>query len=159
MCTCVHWINIQNASKYSPLQCKYTLGLSICFFMFWVFNYTLWPLILAGERSFVTAVVKPHLLNPERGGCRPTLRLCVHYVYCLYVSMYAPMCLCVSVFASNEAVFVSFKREGCINTYGNSSVWVIYNEGWNSVQHRAWCTLWDSFTHIHTHAVHWRTHI
>lgn len=73
-------------------------------------------------KRFVTAVIKPHLLNPERGGCHPTLRLCVHYVYCLYVSMYARMCLCASAFASNEAVFVSIKREGCINTHGNSSV-------------------------------------
>lgn len=59
---------------------------------------------------------------------------------------------CVCVFVSNEAVFVSIKREGCIKMYGNTSVWVTYNEGWNSVQDRAWCTLWDSFTRIHTYS-------
>lgn len=64
--------------------------------------------------GFVATFVKPHLLNPKRGGCCPTLRLCVHYVYCLHASMNACMCVCVNVFVSNEAVFVSIKREGTV---------------------------------------------
>lgn len=49
---------------------------------------------------------------------KSNLRHCVYCVY-YYVRMHVFVCECV--FASNEAVFVSIKREGCIITDGNSS--------------------------------------
>lgn len=79
----------------------------------------------------------------------PNKNLLNSKVLCLLcILLYMHVIVCKRVFASNEAVFVSIKREGCIMTDRNSGVWVTYDEGWNGVQHGAWCTLWESFTHV-----------
>lgn len=136
---CIHaWFNLQFNITASTLCWTQISQMLDCpdFFMLWLFYYSLWPLILAGEREVCNYSCQTSPSEP-RGRMMS--------FYCAHVFLWMH-CMSVTVFVTNEAVLVSIKREECINIARNSRLWVMYNEGWDDIVHNV-----DSGAHTRTH--------